>query len=177
MDSNNNTMWKLLFFGAFGLLLIVSIFAYLETTENPYVKPYSPLAFFTLTDYSEYGSDLYVNATGTWVSDTSLAFPTQTSEISCYRESNYCVESRASLDTETKYLMVDQFSYNITSWTSDTINARLVSDGVCTDFTLTFNRKQKQVTATRTTKDSNDSSCAMLDKTPIHMYLSDGKRL
>lgn len=115
-------------------------------------------------------ADDYVSAEGSWISDTNLANPIQSSKITCLRDSMLCFESRGQLSEE--YLVVDTNLFDVETWNEREIVTK-PDDAACTRYIMRLDRIQKQVTATRTTE--KKEGCTLdLDDKPIHLYLGDG---
>lgn len=129
-------------------------------------------------NFSEFDSsieDTFFSATGSWISDTKLAFPAQTTELSCFKNWGYCIESQASIQGDVgNYLSVWNSLYEIGSWTKDEITTK-PEDSVagCIEYTIKIDRLNKRVTSLRTTK-NNQGFCENVSDEPIASYLGDG---
>ena len=118
-------------------------------------------------------ADTYVSAEGTWISDTSLANPIQSSSITCLRDSMLCIEARGEISND-GYLITDTNLFDIGTWNEREIVTKTDDSAAgCTRYIMRFDRIQKQVIATRTTIKNTDE-CAGVDNEPIHLYLGDG---
>lgn len=116
--------------------------------------------------------DSFVSASGSWLSDTDLAYPINGVEITCLREPMICIEARG--DVSENSLLVSQEIYDIDTWNEKEITTKPdVSALGCTQYSMRFDRIQKSVTATRTTI-SNEGECEAIGLEPIYLYLGDG---
>ncbi len=116
--------------------------------------------------------DNFVQATGTWMSDTELAYPINNIEIICLRDSMLCIEARGEISENN--LLVSQDIYDIDTWNEKEITTKpVISTFGCTQYSMRFDRVQETVTATRTTL-SNEGDCEGADTKPLHLYLGRG---
>lgn len=98
-----------------------------------------------------YTSDGYASVEGTWVLEgEQLAWPIQTSKITCRLDTNQCGEIQALLnvpdiddDADGYQLMVDSRSWRIISWDSSEIIAR--DPGTCRTSVLTLSLQSNEV--------------------------------
>jgi peptidoglycan hydrolase-like protein with peptidoglycan-binding domain len=96
-------------------------------------------------------SDDFVVVDGTWTLDgDDIAYPVNTSKISCLRYESECRVMQAllqvpSIDSkdESYYLMLDEGSYRVVSWTDSEVVAR--SSGTCRTVLLTINLNSSEV--------------------------------
>lgn len=122
-------------------------------------------------NYSETG-DL-VSVRGSWLSsDTALANPLQTTQIECWERFGHCFVYYAELK-EDNYLSVNSETYEIQSWTNDTILTKPNKFG-CVDYQLSINRRAETVTNIRLTTDNTSELCKGIQKEPITLTLGDG---
>jgi hypothetical protein len=122
--------------------------------------------------YSDPGFD-YIKIKGTWLSDSDLAYPVNTAEITCVKKTNTCTDSRAEI-SEDKFLFLSNTPYEIETWSNTEITTKPeVSLAGCTRYTMRIDRVQKQLTATRTTINT-EGDCSITQKDPIHLHLGDG---
>ena len=159
-----------------GFLIVLALaegwFIYMTYNVEKRIIPLHSFIFHN--SLTEQGfADTYVSAEGTWISDTGLANPIQSSSISCLRDSMVCVEARGEVSND-GYLIVDTNLFDIGTWNEREIVTKPDDSAVgCTRYIMRFDRIQKQVTATRTTIKNTDE-CSGIDKNPIHLYLGDG---
>lgn len=135
------------------------------------------LPSFQYTDisknYPEF-EDNYITAKGSWVSDTKLANPLQTVELTCDNSLGYCEEVIGEL-FDNKLLTVSSTSYKIAVWTKDKIVTDPESTAAgCVNYIITIDRKLEQVTSLRTSKNTKTTSCGILEDKPIVSKLEDG---
>jgi len=125
------------------------------------------------TDFWDRG---YVQAVGTWVfeGDTKQAFPRQTTEIKCNRETKECRSAQAEIAFD--MLTVQTETMPITSWDSQSI-VYVSNDPLCVTYTYTISRSTKRVTGQRQTKppsSSTQSSCETYEQRTFALLLRDG---
>lgn len=153
-------------------ILILTVFAEswliskLWNVENQ-VIPASSLMYTDLKDSSF--EDTLVTLTGSWYSKTKLAFPTQSSEIQCWKDKATCFEAQGSISDN--YLHTALLSYTIKFWNDKEIVAEY--DALCKTTELKINREEKQATLTSTTK-SSVKDCSSYSQEPLLLYLTDG---
>lgn len=127
-----------------------------------------------LGGYSFYNSGNYVSAEGTWISDTKLAAPLQSSKIICLKDSMLCTEAIAQI-TDGELLFVNNELSNIDTWNEKEIVTKPLDYG-CARYITRFDLVQEQVTSTRTTIKTTDG-CEFMSPEPIHLYLGDGFKI
>lgn len=124
------------------------------------------------TDYWDRG---YVSAVGTWVfeDDTKQAFPRQTTDIKCYRETKECQSAQAEIAMDMLTAQTEHFP--ITSWDSQSITY-VSNDPLCVSFTYTISRSTNRVTGQRQPRPSSSTepSCASFEKRTFNLSLRDG---
>lgn len=128
----------------------------------------------SLGTYSFYDDGFgFISAQGTWISDTDLGYPVQSSDIICMKNSMLCTEAIAQI-SEDGFLFVNNELYDINTWSSGEIVTK-PSDSLagCTRYIMRIDRIQKQVTETRTTI-SREGMCEGIQEESIHLYLGDG---
>jgi hypothetical protein len=117
----------------------------------------------------------YVSARGTWVfeDDTKQAFPRQTTEIRCYRETKECQSAQADIAFDILSLQTETFP--ITSWDSESI-VYVSHEALCVTYTYTVSRSTNRVTGQRKPKPSSstESSCEPFEKRIFNLSLRDG---
>jgi hypothetical protein len=118
----------------------------------------------------------YVSAVGTWVfeDDTKQAFPRQTTDIKCYRETKECQSAQADIAFD--ILTVQTETFPITSWDSQSI-VYVSNDPMCVTYTYTISRSTNRVTGRRQPKPSSsstESACEPFEKRTFNLSLRDG---
>ena len=117
----------------------------------------------------------YVSARGTWVfeDDTKEAFPRQTTDIRCYRETKECQSAQADIAFDILSLQTENFP--ITSWDSQSI-VYVSNEALCVTYTYTFSRSTNRVTGQRKPQasSSSESSCEPFEKRTFNLSLRDG---
>jgi hypothetical protein len=127
---------------------------------------------FMYSDLSEHGyEDNFVSVEGTWISDTDLYNPIQSSVINCWKDMGICVESKGYLSDN--YLFSDSEFYEIDIWNEKEIISKLDDSALCTSYIFRINRVQKQATLTRTIR-STEGDCSGISEDAMHLYLTDG---
>jgi len=131
----------------------------------------------TLHVFTElWDSDGYASARGTWIgTNTELANPVQSTQITCYREIMRCSEASAqitSFASSESFLSVDLESWEIERWDEHEIVTK-PNEYICARAIRRFNRSQKQVTGLRSTINTKDF-CAGMSSNELHMVLADG---
>jgi len=121
---------------------VVALFCSLAVL-NLYVDKQVPLGLGPM-HVMDRGGDI-VNVKGTWsragsIGDSAMAYPLQTSEITCFQKEGRCSEARASADGN---LFVELLEYPIDSWSDTTIVFK--NDDLCTSEVFTIDRKTKTV--------------------------------
>lgn len=151
--------------GSLAILLVVNGVA----EQRNYPRLQSGHVF---TDFWDRG---YVTAVGTWVfeDDTKQAFPRQTSEIKCYRETKECQSAQAEIAMEMLTVQTERFP--IKSWDNESI-VYVSSDPLCVVYTYTISRSTKRVSGKREPKASSSAepSCASFEKRTFYLSLRDG---
>lgn len=130
--------------------------------------------YFYYDPYRENKSstDDYVSVSGSWISDTKLAMPAQTSTIDCYKDWGYCLESDAGLIDN--FLQLNKDLYEIDTWTKDYITTKPSGDTTaCVDYIMRIDRINKKVVSLRTTKNTS-GLCEGIQDEPIGLYLGNG---
>ena len=130
-----------------------------------------PLNSFIFNNGLKGYADNYVSSEGTWVSDTELAYPINSSIITCVKSAGFCIEALGQLSSSGN-LIVDSTIFDIQTWNEREI-VTSPNLGLCTRYIMRLDRIQKQVTSTRTTI-KNVDECVAVDKAPMHLYLEDG---
>ncbi len=145
-------------------------------TENIQVNviPLNSYIFHNGDEWINAGyADNYVAAEGTWISDTTIANPIQSSYITCLRDSMKCIEARGEISSD-GYLIVNSFLFDVETWNKNEITTKPDDSALgCTRYTMRLDRIQKQVTATRITTDTTSGRCNKVDKKRMHLLLSD----
>jgi hypothetical protein len=123
--------------------------------------------------FTEFWDRGYVTAVGTWVfEDTKQAFPHQTTDIKCYRETKECKSAQAEIAFD--ILTVQTETFPITSWDSQSI-VYVSTDPLCVTYTYTISRSTNRVTGQRQTKPSSPTgSCETFEKRTFALSLRDG---
>jgi len=131
---------------------------------NLYVESKVPVGMSTFLDVNQYGDNVYVS--GTWtrtdLTDDSISYPLQTSKIECHRDTNRCTEAVASVSGST--LMSDLVSYDIRSWSRDSIV--MERDYECSTelFTIDLNTKSVSGAGHRTNQETTGCRTGISDK-------------
>lgn len=163
---------------AFALLIIVLfegwiIYKLNNTLNNIEDKIILPSFYFSELD-PKYTDDFF-SAKGSWISDTKLAYPAQTTEITCYKNWGYCIENNAQLGIG-NVLSVDSTLQPIDLWTKDLITTKPSESAFgCVEYTSRIDRINKRVTSIRTTKNNKEGLCEGIQDAPIVSYLDDGQ--
>lgn len=120
--------------------------------------------------------DGFVEAQGTWVMQgEEMAWPEQTSKISCDASAATCVEATAIVSKSEGLgpsLMVDVDTYEIERWDEFEIVTKPLQLG-CTRYVRRISRPQESVSGIRSTTSSTDS-CRGLDNADKLLVLEDG---
>ncbi len=111
----------------------------------------TPVNLPTFTKINIYSDDGYVSTEGTWVLEgEQIAWPIQTTKITCRRDTRECVEITARLtvpgvdeDGDSYMLHVDSRSWSVLSWDSNQIIAR--DPGRCRTAVLTVGLQSQEV--------------------------------
>jgi hypothetical protein len=103
----------------------------------------------------------------------SKAFPRQTTEIKCYRDTKECWSAQAEIALHT--LTVQTERVPIASWDSQSI-VYVSNEPLCVSYTYTISRSTQRVTGQRQPKPSSstDLSCASFEKRTFNLSLRDG---
>ena len=110
---------------------------------------------------------------GTWtMSNEEMAWPVQTSRISCFRNRGECVESQAELIAGLTALDVNTNFFEIERWDKYEIVTK-PSDSLCVRSVIRFNRTQKSVTAVDSVI-SKEGLCAKLAAKDFTSTIEDG---
>jgi hypothetical protein len=132
---------------------------------------YLPSHYFSEIDSNI--ADDFFTAKGSWISDTKLVNAAQTTELHCYKDFGYCIDSTAQI-SDGKTLDLFNDLYEIESWTKAAITTKPTKSAVgCVEYILKIDRVRKKVTSLRTTIDKSEL-CNMLQDAPIASYLGDG---
>lgn len=152
-----------------GLLLIVCLCGLYIRVINK--NPVS-LGSFTFLDHEDLG---LVTIEGTWVSDTKINAPLQTTKIDCWRDTKQCIEMTAYVGfAGNSYLSVWPTYWDIESWGPEEIRVKDNETANCTTYRLRIDRKNKTVSNIRTTKQPKPKGCEAIQDEPIVMHLTDG---
>lgn len=116
-------------------------------------------------------NDKYVTVEGTWISDTKLADPIQTTKLECWRDFGYCIDNTARISNG--YLHIDTTLHKISSWIRDEIRCEENESALCTTYSLIIDRKNSTVTNVRNTKKPKPKGCEWIQDEPIFMHLGD----
>ena len=159
-------LWLLCgFAGSLAILVVVS--GVVDRRGSPRLQ-----SGHVFTDFWDRG---YVSAVGTWVfeDDTKQAFPRQTTDIKCYRETKECRSAQAEIAMDMLTVQTDRFP--ITSWDSQSI-VYVSNDPLCVSYTYTISRSTNRVTGQRQPKPSSSAepSCASFEKRTFNLSLRDG---
>lgn len=126
--------------------------------------------------FTEFWDRGYVSAKGTWVfeDDTKQAFPRQTTDLRCYRETKECKSAQAEIAFDVLSLQTETFP--ITSWDSQSI-VYGSNEAACVTYTYTISRSTNRVTGQRKPKplsSSTELSCDLVEKRTLNLSLRDG---
>jgi hypothetical protein len=119
-----------------------------------------------------------VSADGTWtVAGEAMAWPEQTSTITCERAQAVCREATALISGKGsgRILTVDVQTYEIERWNDEEIVTKPRQFG-CTGTVQRWNRRQKSVTGVRRTT-SNEGSCRDVERIEVDLVLEDGNEV
>jgi hypothetical protein len=121
--------------------------------------------------------DGFVTAAGTVVivEDNEQGVPLQTTDLTCIREWNHCIDARASLNSlngGTPMLASDISLHEIESWTDVKIVTK-PDDTACVSYVYTLDLTNKEVTGVRTTKRTN-GLCEGVDLRPLNLRMMNG---
>jgi hypothetical protein len=140
--------FKKLFVVFCALFSVGVIFAGTIAVMNLYVDTKVPVALSPMFDVIKTGPYLVTVHGGTWkrtdLIDDTIMNPLQTSDISCNKLENRCVEAQAyvmTAGTGTAGLGAEVSSYDIQSWTADAIAFRKDSECATELFTIDLNTK------------------------------------
>lgn len=119
----------------------------------------------------------YFNAHGSWISDTKLAIPVQTIELTCFKDFGYCITADAGL--QDNFLSVGINLSTIETWDSEKIITKAEPSAAgCVTNRIEIDRATKRVISSRVTLDNKTGFCEGIEEKPIVSYLGDGlKRL
>lgn len=118
----------------------------------------------------------FVDVQGTWTGvGQSLAYPEQTSTITCIRRLGVCFEALARLSEDHVLLSSLAIVHNVDEW-SDREVTTIGDQAACTASITRFNRVTKRVSRTRTTTNT-DGICATTQPEDFHVQMVDGKEV
>lgn len=158
---------------AFGLLIVALLEAWIIYKLYDFEdRILLPNYFFSESDPNF--QDTFFTAKGSWISDTKLAIPAQTVELTCHKDFGYCFETIAQL-MEGSFLSVSTDLKEIDLWTKDVITTKPTETAAgCVEYTINIDRINKRVTSLRTTKNNTKGLCENVSDEPIASYLGDG---
>ena len=116
-----------------------------------------------------------VSADGTWtVVGEAMAWPEQTSNITCERAQAVCREATALISGTgfRRTLTIELHTYEIERWNDEEIVTKPLQFG-CSGTVRRWNRTQKSVTGVRSVT-SNEGSCRELERVELALVLEDG---
>ena len=121
--------------------------------------------------------DGFVSASGTLVivEDKKQGVPLQTTDITCIKQWNHCINANASLNSfngGSPMLASSVSLYEIDSWTDTKIVTKPDETG-CVSYVLTLDLINKELTGVRTTK-RTDGLCDGIDLRPLNLRLING---
>lgn len=158
---------------AFGLLILVLLEAWLIYKLYKF-EDRILLPSFHFSELDPNFQDTFFTAKGSWISDTKLAFPAQTVELSCYKDFDYCIETQGTI-AEGNFLSVWNTLYPIDVWSKELITTKPDESAAgCVEYTIKIDRINKRVTSLRTTKNNTKGLCENVSNEPIASYLGDG---
>lgn len=156
------------------LLVIIIVEGYIiKKVKQTYNDMYLPSYYFS--EYDKKYEDNFFSAKGSWVSETKLANPYQTTEINCFKDSGLCYETNAYI-TEENLLSVYNEIHEIDKWNPSLITTKPnLTSFKCVEYQINIDRVNKTVTSLRTTKDNKTGLCKGVSDEPIVMQLQDGE--
>lgn len=116
-----------------------------------------------------------VSADGTWtVVGEAMAWPEQTSNITCERAQAVCREATALISGtgSRRTLTIELHTYEIERWNDEEIVTKPLQFG-CSGTVRRWNRTQKSVTGVRSVT-SNEGRCRELERVELALVLEDG---
>jgi len=155
------------------LIVLAFILGFILSYNNKYPVG---LGLFSFTDLGDDPAIGLIGIEGTWVSDTKLARPIQTTSIDCWKKYALCIETTAEV-TKDRQLILDTTYWDIAGWSKDKILVKDNETALCTNYTLNIDRKNKIVTSVRSTKKPKSRNCEWIQDEPIFMRLSDGYKI
>lgn len=142
---------------------------------NLYVSHKVPVSLYGYSLFVDFWDRGYVSAEGTWVIENEKhAFPLNTSSITCSRETGFCTDSSARVQTGTgtASLNVEAETHQITKWDNDTLT--YTTDTRCVDYVYTINRATKQISGLRKVNAKSDpETCSGLEN-ELRLRLTNG---
>jgi hypothetical protein len=121
--------------------------------------------------------DGFVSASGTLVivEDKKQGVPLQTTDITCVKQWNHCIDANASLDNFNggPLMLASSVSlYEIDSWTDSKIVTKS-DEAACVSYVFTLDLINKEVSGIRTTQ-RTDGICEGVDLRPLNLRLMNG---
>lgn len=167
--------WKLTIGGLLALVCLQAVGIFYTTKYPVSLGSYN---FYDQVETLGADYDNYVQIKGTWISDTKLSAPLQTTELDCWRDNVHCIEMTAYVGfAGGNHLSVAPTYWDIEYWGPDEIRVKDNETALCTTYRLRIDRKNKTVTNIRTTKQPKPKGCDGIQDEPIVMHLGDGYKL
>ena len=135
--------------------------------------PVIPLSFGrVITDSWDQG---FVAADGTWTIDGEKhAFPLNSSQIRCFKESSVCYAAQAQLSSD-NYLAAYLEFYKITKWDNSTLE--FVEDAICVSYVYVINRSVEKLTGRRVAKATDDPTCQLTERSDLRLSFVSGSEV
>lgn len=164
-------MKKIYFLLAF-LVLVVVLEAFVIRDLYSRRIDHLPSYDFKFTDLSPFSpGDAILMVSGSWVSDTELAFPYQTTKIQCDKRLGYCFKSEADVDDGLLYNSVDY--QKIKSWDENEVILE-PEEHECVSYQTKIDLEKEEVTSVRRTIKTS-GTCEGTQTNPIYLHLQDGQ--
>ncbi len=162
--------WILISIIFFIIIVFLSFFILLR--RLPYSISMSSYRFMDSKDVN-FDSHPMIEAEGSWLSTTNLAYPLQTVQIKCW-EDLFCTIATSEVDEQSGFLYVDTELIPVSKWTDAEVKTVPQQAGSgCVEYQYTIDRNLETVISTRRTL-KTDGACRGVQTEPIIMNLGDG---
>ena len=152
--------WKKLFVVFCAVASLAAVLLCVTTILNLYVDTKVPVALSPFKDVTKGGDD-FVTVAGTWtrtdLTDDMIANPLQASKIECRKQERKCVEAKAYVTGN--LMLSDLATYDIRSWTADSIV--FVDEGDCSVTVYTIDLNTQTVSGAGHLTNQDTISCKM----------------
>jgi len=154
------------------LLMVIAVIAVLFIAAQVVAGGQSVRVDLPASAFLYSGGETYIGARGSWISDTDSGIfaesPINTVELSCDRSRGSCIEALAQKNERNGNLVVQNWEYQIKSWTPEEIVATLGGRAVTIE--IHFNRTKRVVTRI----ESEESAIEGARVLPAHAHIGDG---